>query len=69
MALITLVCERCGHVQEELVTADAPYPACEKCGGGTKQCFSGKCYGSIGGVTGGGSTCSHNCSTCKGCGK
>lgn len=47
--------------------AGDPAPRCEKCGGETTQCFSGKCYGSMGDVSGG--ECTHHCATCKGCGK
>ena len=65
MALLTFVCKECGHKQEELVRSPADAPRCEKCGGETTQCFSGKCYGSIGGV--GGGECTHNCATCPGC--
>ena len=67
MSLLTFVCKNCGHKQEELVRAGDPAPRCEKCGGETTQCFSGKCYGSMGGVSGG--ECTHHCATCKGCGK
>ncbi|MBQ7227733.1 MAG: zinc ribbon domain-containing protein [Clostridia bacterium] len=65
MALLTYVCKECGHKQEELVFSSSPTPRCEKCGGEMKQSFSGKCYGSIGGVSA--SECTHNCATCPGC--
>ena len=65
MALLTFVCTKCGHRQEELVGPSSPAPRCEVCGGETKQCFSGKCYGSIGGT--GGGECTHNCATCPSC--
>ncbi len=67
MALLSFKCKQCGHRQDELTSPDSPAPKCEKCGGETERSFSGKCYGSIGGVSGG--ECTHNCATCPGCKK
>ena len=67
MALLSFVCTVCGHRQEELVRSAEKAPGIKKCGGKMKQSFSGKCYGSIGGCSS--SECTHNCATCKGCGK
>lgn len=65
MALLTFVCPNCGHKQEELMRSGTPVPSCERCGTVMKQCFSGKCYGAIGGVSQ--TECTHNCATCPGC--
>lgn len=64
MALIEFVCPQCGYVCEELVRADGKYPDCPECGAPLAQKYSGKCYCA---KTGGGSSCSGNCATCKGC--
>ncbi len=68
MTLLSFVCTKCGHVQEELVRSPEDAPVCEVCGGATRRSYTGKCYGSIGPCSGS-VQCTHNCATCKGCGK
>ncbi len=67
MALLTFICVNCGHKQDELTRSDSPAPRCSECGGEMKRCFSGKCYGSIGGTSS--VECTHHCATCPGCKK
>ncbi len=63
MPFIELKCERCGYEFEELTLIGKSYPVCPKCGGVTKQKYSGKIV--VNSVNK--NQCSGNCATCKGC--
>jgi putative FmdB family regulatory protein len=67
MALLKFVCEDCGHIFEELTSADKR-PPCPKCASPrVARHYQGKCYFGGGSVKGGGGCSGGNCSSCKGC--
>jgi putative FmdB family regulatory protein len=66
MALLKFVCEDCGHIFEELTSADKKPPCPECASPRIVRYYQGKCY--FGGNSKGSGGCGGgSCSGCKGC--
>ncbi|MGI5918642.1 MAG: FmdB family zinc ribbon protein [Christensenellales bacterium] len=69
MPLLKFICEDCGHIFEELTSADKKPPCPECASPRVARCYQGKCYfGASGSSKGTGGGCSGgSCSGCSGC--
>jgi putative FmdB family regulatory protein len=69
MPMLKFKCVKCKRVFEELVMKIGETDAvCPDCGSRAERAYEGRCYFGTPGSSHGGE-CSHNCSTCGGCGK